>query len=107
MALPRLLIVDDQVEVLKFIMRTLGPDRYAVRMAGDGVEALTLARESTPDLVITDVNMPRMDGWNLVKSMRAIPALTLVPVIFLTGQEAAEDHVRGFRLGADDYIDKS
>jgi DNA-binding response OmpR family regulator len=107
MALPRLLIVDDQIEVLKLITRTLGPGQYAVRMAGDGVEALTLAKESTPDLVITDVNMPRMDGWTLVRQMRSTPSLALVPVILLTGQEAAEDHIRGFRLGADDYIDKS
>jgi DNA-binding response OmpR family regulator len=106
-ALPRLLIVDDQVEVLKLILRTLAPGKYAVRMAGDGVEALTLARESTPDLIITDVNMPRMDGWTLVKHMRSTAALALVPVIFLTGQSASEDHIRGYRLGADDYIDKT
>jgi hypothetical protein len=51
--------------------------------------------------------MPRMDGWTMVKQMRAIPKLALVPVIFLTSQESGDDHIRGFKLGADDYLDKS
>lgn len=79
---------------------------YAVLTANDGEEALALAISSSPDLLITDVMMPRMDGWTLVRSLRARPEFATLPVIFLTALAADEDRIRGFRIGADDYLSK-
>src|SRR5579871_3948840 len=79
---------------------------YQVFAAGDGQEAFARATELHPDLIITDVMMPRMDGWNLVRNLRARPEFALVPVIFLTALGSDEDRIHGFRLGADDYLPK-
>ena len=102
-----LLIVDDDPAVHLLVDRILHPGGYDLEHAKDGSEALRMAAASPPDLVVTDVNMPVMDGWAFVKQLRSSPALALVPVIFLTTQSRTEDYVRGFRLGADDYLDKT
>ncbi|HEX7897455.1 MAG TPA: response regulator [Planctomycetota bacterium] len=106
MSAPRILCVDDHLDVLRLVKKALEPGGYDLRTAPDGEQGLRLARELPPDLIITDVNMPRMDGWMFVKQLRSTAPLALVPVIFLTARAAAEDHIRGFRLGADDYLDK-
>ncbi len=103
----QLLIVDDEPAVHQLADRILRPEGYALWTARNGEEALRLASRSHPDLVVTDVNMPVMDGWTLVKRLRSTAALALVPVLFLTARSATEDHLRGFRLGADDYLEKS
>src|SRR5207247_10963213 len=74
--------------------------------AGDGEEGLMRADQLRPDLIITDVMMPKLDGWALVRALRSRPELALVPVIFLTALGGEEDRIRGFRLGADDYLPK-
>jgi len=79
---------------------------YDIHVAADGEEGLARARVVRPDLIITDVMMPRLDGWSLVKQLRATPELAFVPVIFLTALGSDEDRIRGFRLGADDYLPK-
>src|SRR2546423_1905829 len=79
---------------------------YTVVAANDGEEALARALVDPPDLLITDVMMPRMDGWALVKALRARPELAHLPVVFLTALSSDEDRIRGFRLGADDYVPK-
>lgn len=79
---------------------------YTVVTATDGEDALARAMVTPPDLLITDVMMPRMDGWALVKALRARPELATLPVIFLTALSSDEDRIRGFRLGADDYVPK-
>ncbi len=79
---------------------------YIVDTACDGEEALEKAIATTPDLLITDVMMPNMDGWTLVKVLRGRPATAFVPVIFLTALSSDDDRIRGFRLGADDYLPK-
>lgn len=79
---------------------------YEVDTAQDGEEAYQRALTSTPDLLITDVMMPKMDGWTLVKLLRGHPTLRSVPVIFLTALSSDEDRIHGFRLGADDYLPK-
>ncbi len=107
MGAPRVLCVDDHLDVLRIVSKVLGLGGYDLRTAPDGEEGLRLARELSPDLIITDVNMPRMDGWTFVKQLRSTAPLALVPVIFLTARSGSGDHIRGFRLGADDYLDKS
>jgi len=79
---------------------------YTVVTAVDGEDALARALVDPPDLLITDVMMPRMDGWALVKALRARPELATLPVIFLTALSSDEDRIRGFRMGADDYVAK-
>ena len=79
---------------------------YEVDTAQDGEQAYERALEQVPDLLITDVMMPKMDGWTLVRALRARPEFSFVPVIFLTALSSDEDRIRGFRLGADDYLPK-
>jgi DNA-binding response OmpR family regulator len=79
---------------------------YQVETACDGEEAFEKAVEAPPNLLITDVMMPNMDGWSLVKALRGRPDFAFVPVIFLTALTSDDDRIRGFRLGADDYLPK-
>lgn len=79
---------------------------HQVRTAEDGVEALRMAEEGTPDLIVTDVRMPRMDGFVFVQTLRTKPKLAFVPVLFLTSDATAPSRMRGFQLGADEYLTK-
>ncbi len=79
---------------------------YSVETAVDGEDALARALARPPDLLITDVMMPKMDGWALVRQLRAHTELAMLPVIFLTALSSEDDRIRGFRLGADDYVTK-
>lgn len=101
-----LVIVDDDhfqsdVAGAAFIARG---DR--VRIARDGLAGLALCIESTPDVILTDVQMPRMDGWQMVRLIRARPALSRVPILFLTSLSSEQDRLVGYRLGVDDYLTK-
>lgn len=107
MARSRLLILDDEPAVHQLVRTILKRGEYDLQSFLNPGQALQSARQSPPHLVITDVLMPLMDGWAFVKSLRATPAGALVPVIFLTSQNSTEDCIRGFRLGADDYLDKA
>ena len=102
----RVLVADDDPWILRMVATVLGQRGYVVDLARDGEEALGKALSATPDLLITDVMMPKMDGWSLVKALRARPELAFLPVIFLTGMASDEDRIQGFRLGADDYMAK-
>lgn len=81
------------------------PDR-TIEVAAHGEEALDRVKEQKPDLIVTDVIMPRMNGWTFVRQLRTSPATAFIPVIFVTGLGRVTDRIRGFRLGADDYICK-
>jgi CheY-like chemotaxis protein len=106
MIYPLVLVVDDDESIFQAIEAVLPRHGCALLWARDGVEGLDLAARKLPDVVISDVVMPRMDGWTFVKQLRARPGFELVPVIFLTARRSAEDYIRGFRLGADDYVPK-
>jgi DNA-binding response OmpR family regulator len=103
---PRVLIADDDAWILRMVSTVLEKRGYTVETATDGEEAYTKAIKHPPDLLITDVMMPRMDGWALVRALRARPEMGLLPVIFLTALSSDDDRIRGFRLGADDYVPK-
>lgn len=79
---------------------------HQVETAVEGREGLDKAARFRPDLIITDVMMPGMDGWSFVRALRSHKEMCLVPVIFLTGLNKDEDRILGFRLGADDYLAK-
>ena len=106
MASIRILVVDDDAWILRMVTTVLEKRGYEVVVARDGEEGLHKAQATPPDLIITDVMMPKLDGWALVKHLRSKPELAFVPVIFLTALGSDEDRIRGFRLGADDYLAK-
>jgi CheY-like chemotaxis protein len=102
----RILVADDDTWILKMVSNVLERRGYEVIVAHDGEEAWHLALERPPSLIITDVVMPKVDGWALVRALRARPEFAFTPVIFLTSLNSDEDRIKGFRLGADDYLPK-
>ncbi len=102
-----LLVVDDALTVRELQRSILERAGYEVRTASDGIDALACLAEAPVDLVLTDVEMPRMDGFTLTESIRAHPAMGNVPILILTSRASAEDHQRGLEAGADGYIVKS
>lgn len=103
---PHVLVADDDAWILRMVATVLEKRGYTVETAADGEEALRRALARAPDLLITDVMMPRMDGWALVRQLRAHAQLAMLPVVFLTALTSEDDRIRGFRLGADDYVAK-
>ena len=101
---PRLvLVVDDEPRMIRFIRMNLELEGYHVVEAGNGIEALDQVRKHMPDLVIMDIMMPKMDGFETLRLLREI---STVPVILLTVKGEEEDRIRGLELGADDYVTK-
>jgi two-component system KDP operon response regulator KdpE len=101
---PRLvLVVDDEPRMIRFIRMNLELEGYQVVEAGNGIEALDQVRRLMPDLVVMDVMMPKMDGFETLRLLREI---STVPVILLTVKSDEEDRVHGLELGADDYVTK-
>ncbi len=102
---PRVLVVDDNADMRDYVSQLLDQD-YAVATAIDGVEALELARADPPDLVLTDVMMPRLDGFGLLAVLRSDPTTMHVPVVMLSARSGEEAAVLGLEAGADDYLVK-
>ncbi len=102
--LKTILVVEDDSDMRALIRRTLLSDGYAVRAAADGHEAAMACERDTPDLIISDVHMPRMSGFEMVEALKAEPELKDVPVIFLTAD--TEGMERGNKLGAVAYLTK-
>jgi CheY-like chemotaxis protein len=103
---PHVLVADDDAWILRMVATVLEKRGYSVETAVDGEDALARALARPPDLLITDVMMPKMDGWSLVRQLRSHAELAMLPVIFLTALSSEDDRIRGFRLGADDYVTK-
>ncbi len=101
-----ILVVDDDPAILQMVESVLKNKGHRVTLAVNGDEGLKKALESPPDLIITDVLMPIMDGWAFIRKIRSHKELALIPVIFLTALDKTEDRILGFRLGADDYLPK-
>ncbi len=99
----RILVVDDEKRMVRFIRLNLEHDGFEVIEAYNGREALERVREDLPDLVLLDVMMPEMDGFEVLRLLREFSE---IPVIMLTARSTEEDIVRGLELGADDYITK-
>jgi two-component system chemotaxis sensor kinase CheA len=101
------LVVDDALTVRELQRSILEHAGFDVRVAGDGVEALSVLSEAAFDLVLTDIDMPRMDGFGLTETIRGTPALANLPVLILTSRSSDVDRQRGLEVGADGYIVKS
>jgi two-component system, OmpR family, response regulator len=100
----RLLVVDDEPNIVELLDASLRFHGFEVTTCGDGTSALTLAKEIQPDLMVTDVMMPGLNGFELVRSLRADGYQ--FPVLFLTAKDAVDDRVTGLTIGGDDYIVK-
>src|SRR5271166_5974304 len=103
---PRILVVDDEPEAVELVEFNLKQAGYAVVTAADGAEALKKARAQTPDLIVLDVMLPEMDGFEICKTLRLEAATARVPIVMLTAKAAEIDRVLGLELGADDYLTK-
>jgi len=101
----RVLVADDNADMREYLRRLLR-DKFDVEIVADGVAALAAARRRPPDLVLTDVMMPNLDGFGLLAAMRADPALEAIPVVMLSARAGEDARAQGLEVGADDYLVK-
>src|SRR5438046_8870228 len=104
--LKRLLVVDDESDVLQAISACLRAEGYEVRTAHTGMEGLARVAEMAPDLIISDIRMPGLDGYTFARQLRASSRANLIPIIFLTAKNEPADRVESFRSGIDVYLTK-
>lgn len=100
------LVVDDEEGVQAFFVRLLTAEGYTVHVVGDGVSALAAVKQHTPDVVLLDVNIPELDGFEVCRRLRRESSTRLTPIIFVTGLQAREQRVEGLAAGADDFLTK-
>jgi two-component system copper resistance phosphate regulon response regulator CusR len=101
-----ILVIEDEPKTGDYLQRGLVESGFAVRLARNGRDGLAIVREEEIELVVLDVMLPRMDGWQVLEALRANPDTEQIPVLFLTARDEVEDRVRGLELGADDYLVK-
>ncbi|MFW0715551.1 response regulator transcription factor [Pedobacter sp. N23S346] len=102
----KILIVDDEPDILELIEYNLKKEGYQVFTASNGQEGITVAKKVHPDLIILDIMMPKMDGIEACRLMRAIPEFKNTFMVFLTARSEEYSEIAGFNVGADDYIAK-
>ncbi|MDF1545438.1 MAG: response regulator [bacterium] len=102
----KVLIIDDDADVREIASRVLGGEGYQVITATSGPEGIEKARQEVPKLILMDISMPDMDGYEATKLLKQDPSLSLIPVIFLTGRSASEDDGQAFASGGVSYICK-
>ncbi len=100
----RILVIEDEVKTSKFLKKGLGEAGFVVDVAGDGLNGLEFAKSVNFDLIILDIMLPTLDGWQVLTQLRQAGRTT--QVLFLTARDAIDERVRGFELGADDYLVK-
>lgn len=104
---PTLLVVDDEPEINKLVARIFERRGYRVVAAYDGAEALTRVGQEPPDLIMLDLNLPKVDGWEVCRRLKSDPSTRGIPIIMLTAAHANVDDAQiGLGLGADEYIAK-
>jgi PAS domain S-box-containing protein len=103
---PAILVVDDSPLNLKFVLTALDRAGFSVLSAEEGISGLKMASENLPDLILLDIMMPGIDGYEVCRRLKANPATRQVPVIFMTALSDSSDKVRGFEVGAADYVTK-
>ena len=104
---PRILVVDDEEHITELLAMALGYQGFEVERASNGREALDAVGRRSPDLMVLDVMMPDLDGFEVARRLRRDEgAATRVPIIFLTAKDTTQDKVEGLRLGSDDYVTK-
>jgi DNA-binding response OmpR family regulator len=103
---PRVLIVEDEQDVADLIRYNLAKEGYDVLLVGNGADALKLARESRPDVILLDIMVPQLNGWEVCRRLKQDPETRAISVIMVTGRVEEGDKVLGFEMGADDYVTK-
>jgi two-component system alkaline phosphatase synthesis response regulator PhoP len=102
----RILVVDDEIYIVHILDFSLGMEGYEVLTALDGEQALERVRNDKPDLIVLDIMMPKLDGYEVCRTIKADPETRNIPVILLTAKGRNVDQKMGFDVGADDYITK-
>ncbi len=104
--LKRLLLVDDEPNLLRAVSVALRGEGFEITTARSGREALIAIAQNLPDLIVSDVRMPGMDGFQLARKLRASSHSALIPIVFLTAKDETEDRIEGFESGVDVYLTK-
>ncbi|MEY3763554.1 MAG: hypothetical protein RLZ42_214 [Armatimonadota bacterium] len=104
--MPRILVTDDEPNIVRLIQVNLERQGFQVETANNGAQALEKIRANRPDLLVSDVMMPEMDGFELLSNIRRDPALENLPVIMLTAKAQDRDVLEGYTRGADMYLTK-
>jgi two-component system alkaline phosphatase synthesis response regulator PhoP len=102
----KILIVDDEPDILEFLRYNLEKEQFIVFSAGDGITGYQLAQREKPDLIILDIMMPKLDGIETCRQLRAMPEFKNTYMVFLTARSEEYSEISGFNVGADDYIAK-
>jgi len=102
----RVLVIEDEQDVAELIRYNLAKEGYEVRVIANGVDGLKQARESRPDMILLDIMVPQLNGWEVCRRLKQEPDTREVPVIMVTGRVEEGDKVLGFEMGADDYVTK-
>jgi len=102
----KILIVDDEKDMCELLSMNLSAKGYATEMAYDGKEALKAVNKNEPDLIILDVKMPRMNGFQVLKKLKSSPSYARIPIIMLTVKKEPPYLDKGLTLGAEFYLDK-
>ncbi len=103
---PKILVVDDDANIRELVLETIGGERFVTFEAQDGLEALEIANRIKPDLVVLDLMMPGMDGWEVCSRLRGEILTSHIPIIMLTARGDIETKIKGIEVGADDYVTK-
>src|SRR5580700_8522803 len=102
----KILVVDDDVDVAVLLRAILEGDGHEVRVAHDGQEGLDMIAEAQPDLIVLDLDMPRLNGLEVCFRLKQAPATRHLPILILTGRDASDARVPAWELGADEYLSK-
>ncbi len=102
----KILVVDDSVTIRKLVEDAFDKRGFRVLTAADGQDALEITLKENPDIIISDIAMPGMDGWEFCSQVRKNPYTSFIPFVFLSKKSEAPDRIRGLQLGADDYLTK-
>lgn len=102
----KILVVDDEPHIQKLIALRLKVNRFQVFTAGNGVEGLEIAKREKPDLILLDIMMPKMNGYEFLQKLKTMPSVRIIPIIMFTAKASQEDVDRAIALGAIDYVIK-
>jgi two-component system alkaline phosphatase synthesis response regulator PhoP len=102
----KVLVVEDEADVAEMIRYNLGKEGYDVRLAATGTDALRQVKDSRPDVILLDIMVPHLNGWEICRRLKQDRETQAIPVIMVTGRVEEGDKVLGFEMGADDYVTK-
>ena len=102
----RVLVVEDEADVAEMIRYNLGREGYDVRLAANGTDALRQVKDARPDVILLDIMVPQLNGWEICRRLKQDRETAAIPVIMVTGRTEEGDKVLGFEMGADDYVTK-